>query len=226
MRCQASCSGCDKPSPGPSAWAVILRSRAGTVVRRKAKKVWPSGHRTSGTKSARISPARGMEGVSCPFSFLHILLLGSIGGVGFFHNPLGFLLYQERRSFVPAQVPDGLTSLSPLSVPPGPASLTANRLSQPYHTLPLPCSSYLSTHAKHAKKTSQMGGLFLLYSWFDCPARQRNMAVRTPDQRDAGPVPVSGIMRCNPRCSGCPAGCPRCRSCLRHHALSGFLLRV
>ena len=175
MRCWLSCSGCDKPSPGPSAWAVILRSRAGPARCRKAKKVWPSGHRTSGTKSARISPARGMEGVSCPFSFLHILLLGSIGGVGFFHNPLGFLLYQERRSIVPAQVPDGLTSLSPLSVPPGPAPLTANRLSQPYHTLPLPCSSYLSTHAKHAKKTSPWGGLFLLYSWFDCPARQRSM---------------------------------------------------
>ncbi len=152
MRCNPRCSGCDKPSPGPSAWAVILRSRAGPARCRKAKKVWPSGHRTSGTKSARISPARGMEGVSCPFSFLHILLLGSIGGVGFFHNPLGFLLYQERRSFVPAQVPDGLTSLSPLSVPPGPAPLTANRLFQPYHTLPLPCSSYLSTHKNMQKR--------------------------------------------------------------------------
>ena len=102
---------------------------------------------------ALASPLQGgWRGVSCPFSFLHILLLGSIGGVGFFHNPLGFLLYQERRSFVPAQVPDGLTSLSPLSVPPGPAPLTANRLFQPYHTLPLPCSSYLSTHKNMQKR--------------------------------------------------------------------------
>ena len=29
MRCLPGCSGCDKPSPGPSAWAVILRCRAG-----------------------------------------------------------------------------------------------------------------------------------------------------------------------------------------------------
>ena len=28
MRCLPPCSGCDKPSPGPSAWAVILRCRA------------------------------------------------------------------------------------------------------------------------------------------------------------------------------------------------------
>lgn len=39
--------------PGPVAGQPFLRSRAGPVVRRRAKKVWPSGHRTR--------PATGLE---------------------------------------------------------------------------------------------------------------------------------------------------------------------
>ncbi len=51
---------------GPSAWAVILRFCAGQVVCRKAKRVWPSGHRTSRGKT-RFFPDlfRAPGGVPC-----------------------------------------------------------------------------------------------------------------------------------------------------------------
>ena len=39
--------------------APILRSRAGPVVRRKAKKVWPSGHRTKESMAVRPPDQRG-----------------------------------------------------------------------------------------------------------------------------------------------------------------------
>ena len=41
-----------------SASAPILRSRAGPVVRRKAKKVWPSGHRTKESMAVRTPDQR------------------------------------------------------------------------------------------------------------------------------------------------------------------------
>ena len=69
-----------------------------------------------------------------------------------------------------------------------------------------PAGAKVQSWQSTQQKGFPSGRSFLLYSWFDHPARQRNMAVRTPDQRDAGPVPVSGIMRCQASCSGCPGG--------------------